>query len=206
MRRTCTLCILLLLALGLAGCADDLRPGTFGPWDNTFREPGRGAPRGAWPRAGRPFGGHGPGMGYGRRGGRGHGSPHGMGPRSPWGRFHHLPVPEPYADLTNPMPGDPESIERGKTIYQTYCASCHGEKALGEAEAGQKLDPPAAPLAHTIRRVSDAYLFWRISEGGSEFGTAMPAYKDVLSEQEIWDVINYLRDLSNQTMPDGFHP
>ncbi len=133
-----------------------------------------------------------------------------MGRGRHWGRFHRLPVPEPYASLANPMPGDPESIARGETIYQTYCASCHGEKALAEAEAGQKLDPPAPPLARTVHGVNDPYLFWRISEGGAELGTAMPAYKDVLSEQDIWDVINYLRDLSDRMMPGmmpgGGHP
>ena len=145
--------------------------------------------------------GRGRGMG-GRRGGMGmHGGGMGGPGGSPWAQFHRMPVPEPYASMANPAPGDPESIERGRAIYETHCATCHGEQALGEAEAGQKLDPPAAPLARTTRRVSDMYLFWRIAEGGAAFGTAMPAYKDVLDEQAIWDVINYIRELSDQVYP-----
>lgn len=38
----------------------------------------------------------------------------------------------------------------------------------------------------------DAYNFWAISEGGEKFGTSMPAFKDVLSEQERWQILLYL--------------
>ncbi|NPA07261.1 MAG: cytochrome c [Chloroflexi bacterium] len=132
--------------------------------------------------------------GQGQMGG---GPPAGRGPGGGrWTVFHQEPIPEEFANLTNPMPGDPESIERGKEIYQTHCAVCHGETGMGEAEAGQVLDPPALPLARTTRQVSDAYLYWRIHDGGLPFGTAMPAYGNALTEQQIWDVINYIRYLS----------
>ncbi len=138
--------------------------------------------------------GHGADHGQGHMGG---GPPQGRGPGGGrWTVFHHEPIPEEFANLTNPMPGDPESIERGKQIYQTQCAVCHGETGMGEAEAGQVLDPPALPLARTTRQMSDAYLYWRIHDGGMAFGTAMPAYGAALSEQDIWDVINYIRYLS----------
>ena len=39
----------------------------------------------------------------------------------------------------------------------------------------------------------DEYLLWAISDGGKQFDTAMPAYKDKLSRDEIWRLIAYMR-------------
>jgi mono/diheme cytochrome c family protein len=39
----------------------------------------------------------------------------------------------------------------------------------------------------------DSYLLWTISEGGVAFGTKMPAFKNALSKQQIWQVVAYLR-------------
>jgi len=43
--------------------------------------------------------------------------------------------------------------------------------------------------------LSDGYLFWRITEGGVPFGTAMPSFESILDDNQRWDVINYLRYL-----------
>jgi mono/diheme cytochrome c family protein len=39
----------------------------------------------------------------------------------------------------------------------------------------------------------DQYLLWSIAEGGKPFGTAMPAFKDKLSREEIFMIVAYLR-------------
>ena len=41
--------------------------------------------------------------------------------------------------------------------------------------------------------MADEYLLWAISEGGAPFGTDMPAFKDALSQDEIWQIIAYMR-------------
>jgi mono/diheme cytochrome c family protein len=132
---------------------------------------------------------NGPGMGMGMRGG--------MMAR------HSAPVPEEYAALRNPAAADDESLERGAALYVTHCESCHGATGMGEGAAGVALDPPAAPIAHTSRMMSDGYLFWRISEGGAPFNTAMPAWKDTLTEEERWDLINAVRALGAGQTPGG---
>jgi len=38
----------------------------------------------------------------------------------------------------------------------------------------------------------DAYNFWAVSEGGEEFSSSMPAFKEVLSEQERWQILLYV--------------
>ena len=42
---------------------------------------------------------------------------------------------------------------------------------------------------------TDGYLYWTIAEGGTPLGTAMPPFKNVLKDAEIWKVISYLREL-----------
>ncbi|KAA3644193.1 MAG: cytochrome c [Chloroflexi bacterium] len=117
-------------------------------------------------------------------------------------RFHMATIPDPYAGLENPIPPDEESIARGQDIYAVNCATCHGDGGMGDGPAGAALDPPPAPVAHTSQMMSDAYMFWRISEGGRDFGTTMISFAGTLTEQDRWDVVNYIRALgSNEVMP-----
>lgn len=121
----------------------------------------------------------------------------GFGRRSNMMERHHAVVPPEYANLENPIPADAESLARGQTLYTVNCESCHGVTGMGEGPAGQALDPAPAPVAHTSQMMSDGYLFWRISEGGHPFETAMPVWKDALDEQSRWDLINYMRGLGS---------
>ena len=110
---------------------------------------------------------------------------------------HNAPIPPGYAGLKDPIPGDQESIDRGAAIYAVNCASCHGERGLGDGPAGAALDPAPAAIAETSKMLGDDYLFWRISEGSDLFNTAMPAWKVTLDEQSRWDLIHYMRTLGN---------
>lgn len=123
--------------------------------------------------------------------------PFGMGRGMAGGMMerHHAQVPSEYAGLTNPVPAGPDSLNNGAALYATHCASCHGDGGMGDGPAGTALDPAPAAVAHTSQEIGDAYLFWRISEGGGTFNTAMPAWKDSLDETSRWDLINYMRAL-----------
>lgn len=112
---------------------------------------------------------------------------------------HHAEIPTEYAGLTNPIPADTESLERGAELYTVNCASCHGDGGMGDGPAGSALDPAPSPISHSSRMVADDYLFWRISEGGVPFGTSMPAWT-VFDEQSRWDLINYMRALGDGTI------
>jgi mono/diheme cytochrome c family protein len=128
----------------------------------------------------------------------------GMGPGSGMMARHHVSVPEPYAGLTNPVPPDQASLERGAELYATLCASCHGDGGMGDGPAGVDLDPLPAPVAHSSHMLGDDLLFWRISEGGTTapFSSAMPAWKDALEEGDRWDLVNYVRALGRgQVLP-----
>lgn len=110
---------------------------------------------------------------------------------------HSAPIPAEYASLTDPVPADEESLARGQEIFTTHCIVCHGESGMGDGPSAVNLDPAPAPIAHTSQMMSDAYLFWRVTEGGVPFGTAMIQFGGVLDEQARWDVINYVRALGS---------
>lgn len=110
---------------------------------------------------------------------------------------HHAVIPAVYTGKSNTIEADEKSVQRGEELYSNHCVACHGESGLGDGPAGINLNPPASPIAHTSQMLSDAYLFWRISEGGVEFQTAMPAWKDTLNEEQIWDLVNYTRYLGS---------
>lgn len=112
---------------------------------------------------------------------------------------HHAEIPTEYAGLTNPIPGDKESLERGSELYTVNCASCHGDGGMGDGPAGSALDPAPSPIAHSSQMMADDYLFWRISEGGVPFGTSMPAWT-IFDEQSRWDLVNYMRALGDGTV------
>lgn len=151
---------------------------------------------------------YGPGMmGQGRDGmmGRGMGmgpggmmGPQGTGIGGTMARRHQAMMqglPEPYAGMTNPLPRSPETISKGAGVYATYCASCHGRQGLGNGEAGRALSPRPTNLAALSQMPPgqwDAYLYWSTAEGGAPIGSGMPAYKDVLSDEQIWSVVSFI--------------
>jgi len=65
------------------------------------------------------------------------------------------------------------------------------------------LTPPPSPLARTAPKLSDGYLYWRIAEGGLAFGTSMPSFGTALTEQDIWDIINFLRTMEAAEDPQA---
>ena len=93
-------------------------------------------------------------------------------------------------DLTAfPKGGDPVS---GREIYVNTCIRCHGID--GKGALGIKLVPPPADLTSSaVQDRLDGTLFRRIHEGKPN--TAMGAWKHSLSDEEIWDVLAYVRTL-----------
>ncbi len=101
------------------------------------------------------------------------------------------PVPTEYASLTNPL--EANAASQGADLFKTNCEGCHGPKGHGDGPAGQALDPRPRNLAQLQTKASDAFLFWRISEGKP--GTSMVAWKGILTDEQIWQVISFLHTL-----------
>lgn len=101
------------------------------------------------------------------------------------------PVPDEFSSLTNPLGQDTAS--GGAELFRTNCEMCHGSRGYGDGPAGQSLEPRPGNLAVLQTRASDGYLFWRILEGKP--GTSMVAWKGILSDEQIWQLIFFIRAL-----------
>lgn len=85
---------------------------------------------------------------------------------------------------------------KGKDNFDLYCWSCHGKKGLGDGAAGASF--PIKPANLTTRAVtsqSDGALFWKLSTGRGN----MPGYGELLGDAERWELVAYIRTLSNHS-------
>jgi len=95
--------------------------------------------------------------------------------------------------VKNPNKGEKSSINRGKGLYKSYCIVCHGEKGLGDGPGAKALNPkPANHTSAAVQNQTDGEIYWKISEGRGN----MIGWKNVLKEQDRWDLVNFVRTLS----------
>jgi mono/diheme cytochrome c family protein len=104
-----------------------------------------------------------------------------------------IPVPTEYAGLTNPLPADAATAAEGAEVFRINCAPCHGKLGHGDGPAGAALDPAPKDLSDLHPVVGDDYLFWRINTGKP--GTSMVAWQGILDDEEIWQVVTFIRTL-----------
>jgi uncharacterized membrane protein YkoI/mono/diheme cytochrome c family protein len=95
--------------------------------------------------------------------------------------------------MVSPLSPSPEVVEQGKTIYEGKgtCVVCHGASGGGDGPGAANLNPPARVLrAQGLwRHRSEGEIFWVIKHGSAE--TAMIPFGGLLSDEEIWTVMQY---------------
>jgi len=102
------------------------------------------------------------------------------------------------AKLKNQLPSDAATVDAGRELYLTHCASCHGKK--GKGDGGQALGggtPSDLTDADWDYGSTDGEIYWVIREG-IESNADMLAYKKTLSEKETWQVVVFIRSLGPQ--------
>ena len=99
-------------------------------------------------------------------------------------------APSSANSLKNPFKGKSDATLKGKTLYKTYCSVCHGESGAGDGVGATSLNPkPANYTSSKVQAQTDGAIFWKLSEGKG----AMAAYKNILSEEQRWQLVNYIR-------------
>ena len=98
---------------------------------------------------------------------------------------------EPGRTLANPVERTAESVERGTGLFAANCVSCHGDTGAGDGPLADSLPAPPANFTVHVPFHPDGVLFAWITDGIR--GTGMPAWSPQLSDQERWDLVNFLR-------------
>ena len=103
----------------------------------------------------------------------------------------HWTAPREAAERPNPIPSGQASTERGNELFQTHCVVCHGPHGKGDGPAAAGLAPGPPDLIRMAGHHADGDIAWKIANGRG----AMPAWKGVLSENDIWDLTNFIQSL-----------
>ncbi len=93
--------------------------------------------------------------------------------------------------LVNPIAHSPESLDRGRQLYEVHCLVCHGAQGQGDGAVGQKFVPQ--PMNLTLDYVQlqpDGQLYYTISHGS----IAMPYYRQAIVAEDRWNLINYIKE------------
>ena len=88
----------------------------------------------------------------------------------------------------NPVPASEASIANGKKIFMIYCAACHGADGNANTPVTQR-GMPAPPIAALAPVLSEAHLYNKARYGGP----IMPAFGFQTTQQERWDLVNYIK-------------
>ena len=97
--------------------------------------------------------------------------------------------------LKNPYKGDAASLVDGKTLFVSTCAVCHGETGKGNGAASVTLSPhPANFLSIDVEDESDGAIFWKLTEGNPP----MASYKTLLTDEQRWKLVTYIRNLEKK--------
>ena len=99
-------------------------------------------------------------------------------------------APASVKEKKNPFVADASSLERGGKSYAIDCQRCHGKSGRGDGSSAMKLEKTVADLSSDqVQSQTDGELYWKISEGRKP----MPLAKRTLTDDQRWDVINYIR-------------
>ena len=115
--------------------------------------------------------------------------------------------------MLSPMPGfaahelDGRDVSEGQVLYKEHCASCHGINLEGQPDwkspdaSGILPAPPHDETGHTWHH-DNQLLFAYTALGGTaalaergvaDFKSGMPGFGDIISDEEIWNVLAYIR-------------
>ena len=98
----------------------------------------------------------------------------------------------------NPIPRTEESVAAGRIIYARFCRSCHGREGKGDGRGA----PPDAVVSNLVddqwdHGDTDADIFKAIREGVPP-DLVMEPWEGRISDEDMWNVVNYLRDLAER--------
>ncbi len=107
----------------------------------------------------------------------------------------------------DPLPDDAATLADGKEAFSHYCVACHGMDGQNTGVPfADHISPPIPPLtSREVQSYTDGQLKWILDNGIRPSG--MPGSKEILSDDELWSIVRYLRHLppaGSQGVPDMY--
>jgi mono/diheme cytochrome c family protein len=95
----------------------------------------------------------------------------------------------------SPLQVDAKVLATGKAVFKDKCVKCHGQGGLGDGPDADPEHREDMDLTNPKRadRNADGVVFYKVSNGRRK--PKMPAFKDELSEQQVWSVVAYVQTL-----------
>jgi mono/diheme cytochrome c family protein len=101
-------------------------------------------------------------------------------------------VPANFKSMKNPIAQSDASAKTGTALFTKNCAACHGKAGLGDGVKARTLkDFPGDFSKAVFQSLSDGDIFYRTKTGRGD----MPKYDGKLADDDIWNVVNYMRTL-----------
>jgi mono/diheme cytochrome c family protein len=99
----------------------------------------------------------------------------------------------------NPVAPDETNLVAGARLYREHCALCHGDPANPKSMLADSLNPPAPQFMNDVPDMPENHNFYILQHGIR--WTAMPAWKNVVTEQQTWQLVTFLSHMNN--LPPG---
>lgn len=93
--------------------------------------------------------------------------------------------------ITAPSSASINQVVRGFCTYETHCVACHGAAAVARQPWVSGVEPQPPYLLDAVHQWKPRELFWIIKNGIKM--TGMPSWRDSLTDEQIWDVVAWLR-------------
>jgi len=101
-------------------------------------------------------------------------------------------VPANFKTMKNAVAAGDVSTKAGMNLYTKNCASCHGKTGLGDGVKARALKTFPGDFSKVdFQKQTDGELFYKSKIGRDE----MPKYEGKLSDDDIWNLVNYMRTL-----------
>jgi len=101
-------------------------------------------------------------------------------------------VPANFKSMKNPIAMSDASTQAGQALYVKTCAACHGKTGLGDGPKAKSLKTTPTDFSKAdSQKQTDGEHFYKTKTGRGD----MPKYEGKLSDDDIWNVVNYVRTL-----------
>jgi mono/diheme cytochrome c family protein len=101
-------------------------------------------------------------------------------------------VPANFKTMKNPIAMSDASTIAGQSLYAKTCAACHGKTGLGDGPKAKSLKTVPTNFSKAeSQNQTDGEHFYKTKTGRGD----MPKYEGKLSDDDIWNVVNYVRTL-----------